>query len=269
MLNGKRIAVVMPAYNAAVTLGRTMKEVDTGVVDDIILVDDGSTDDTVAAAGLLGLRVVCHDRNKGYGANQKTCYREALAAGADVVVMLHPDYQYTPRLLVSMAGMVAYGVYDAVLASRILGRGALAGGMPLYKYVSNRVLTAVENLLVGLKLSEYHSGYRAFSGSLLRALLPVLEHNSDDFLFDNQMIIQIHAGGYRIGEISCPTRYQPESSSINLARSVVYGLGVLATAARYAMARLGVGRPVFLASLPGWGKATPPCPPGNSGVFND
>lgn len=251
MLNGKRITVVMPAYNAAATLRRTVDEVDTNLVDAIILVDDGSTDGTTAVARGLGMRVIRHDRNKGYGANQKTCYREALATGADVVVMLHPDYQYTAQLVVPMAGMIAYGTYDAVLASRILGGGALAGGMPLYKYISNRVLTAVENAVVGLKLSEYHSGYRAFSGEILRTLLPAIQHNSDDFVFDNQMIVQMRTAGFRIGEMSCPTRYQPESSSINFMRSVRYGVGVLVTSAQYRMACMGMWQPRFLSELSG------------------
>lgn len=231
MLNGKKIVVVLPAYNAETTLRRTVQEIDRDIVDDILLVDDCSTDNTAVEAKQLGIPVIRHDANRGYGGNQKTCYKAALDRGADVVIMLHPDYQYTPQLLVSMAGMIAYGTYDMVLASRILGRGALKGGMPLYKYVFNRILTLSENLLLGLKLSEYHTGYRAFSRMLLENL--PLDANSDDFVFDNQMIAQAHMAGYRIGEVSCPTRYEPESSSINFKRSVTYGYGVLITSLMY------------------------------------
>lgn len=226
MLNGKRIAVVMPAYNAEKTLAKTVAEL-TDVVDIRILVDDGSRDRTAELARSLGVATFRHDRNYGYGRNQQTCYREALAAGADIVVMLHPDYQYTPLLVPAMAGMISSGVYDMVLASRILGAGALRGGMPRYKYVANRLLTAFQNLFLGIKLSEYHTGYRAFSRQLLESL-PLLE-NSDDFVFDNQMIAQAAVFGFRIGEISCPTKYFAEASSINFRRSVIYGFGVLAT----------------------------------------
>ncbi len=225
MLNGKRIAVVMPAYNAETTLHRTVQEIDRTIIDDILLVDDNSVDGTVTEATRLGLPVIGHTTNKGYGGNQKTCYIAALERAADVVIMLHPDYQYTPQLLVAMAGMIAYGTYDFVMASRILGKGALKGGMPRYKYVFNRLLTLTENILLGLKLSEYHTGYRAFSRQVLETL--PLDRNSDDFVFDNQMIAQAHMAGFRIGEISCPTRYDAESSSINLNRSIIYGLGVL------------------------------------------
>ncbi|AUW94237.1 glycosyl transferase family 2 [Sulfobacillus thermotolerans] len=231
MLNGKRIAVVMPAYNAETTLHRTVQEIDRTIIDDILLVDDNSRDGTVTEATRLGLPVIRHTTNKGYGGNQKTCYRAALDRGADVVIMLHPDYQYTPQLLVAMAGMIAYGTYDFVLASRILGKGALKGGMPRYKYVFNRLLTLIENILLGLKLSEYHTGYRAFSRQVLETL--PLDRNSDDFVFDNQMIAQAHMAGFRIGEISCPTRYEAESSSINLQRSIIYGFGVIKTALEF------------------------------------
>ncbi len=239
MLNGQKIVVVMPAYNAARTLRRTYDEVMAqGIVDLVIVVDDASHDDTVAIARTLEHTVVeVHPTNRGYGANQKTCYRAALAAGADIVVMIHPDYQYTPQLLIAMASMVASGLYPCVLASRILGGGAMRGGMPWWKYVSNRLLTAAENLLMGAKLSEYHTGYRAFSRSLLERL--PLEKNSDDFVFDNQMLAQIIWLDVTIGEITCPAKYMPEASSINFQRSVRYGLGCLATASRFRLARFG------------------------------
>lgn len=237
MIDGRRIAVVMPAYNAARTLEQTVREIPDSV-DFKILVDDGSSDETLRVAERLGLKAFVHDRNYGYGRNQQTCYREALAAGADVVVMLHPDYQYTPLLVTAMAGMVTSGVYDVVLASRILGGGARKGGMPLYKYVSNRALTAVQNLVTGAKLSEYHSGFRAFSSDVLRTL-PLLE-NSDDFVFDNEMLAQCIFFGQRIGEISCPTKYFEEASSINLRRSVTYGFGVLATTLKLLLQRMGL-----------------------------
>jgi glycosyltransferase involved in cell wall biosynthesis len=237
VINGKQIAVVMPAYNAEKTLEQTFREIPSEV-DIKILVDDGSTDKTVQIAKDLGLRVFAHNRNYGYGRNQQTCYREALAAGADVVVMLHPDYQYTPLLVTAMAGMAAFGVYDVVLASRILGGGALKGGMPTYKYVANRALTAFQNLLTGAKLSEYHTGFRAFTRQTLRAL-PLLE-NSDDFVFDNEMLAQCIFFGFRIGEVSCPTKYFEQASSINFSRSVRYGFGVLATTVKLFLQRLGV-----------------------------
>jgi glycosyltransferase involved in cell wall biosynthesis len=239
MINGKRIAVVMPAYNAEKTLERTVQEL-SDVVDIKILVDDSSRDQTAALSRELGVQTFVHDANYGYGRNQQTCYREALAAGADIVVMVHPDYQYTPLLVPAMAGMVASGVYDMVLASRILGTGALKGGMPLYKYVFNRLLTAFQNLFLGVKLSEYHTGFRAFSRELLETL-PLLE-NSDDFVFDNQMIAQAVMFGFQIGEISCPTKYFEEASSINFRRSVKYGLGVLATTFSFAAHKLGIRR---------------------------
>lgn len=231
MLNGKKVVVVLPAYNAETTLRRTVQEIDRTVVDEVLLVDDHSSDGTLTEAQKLGIPTIHHDTNRGYGGNQKTCYQTALNLGADVVIMLHPDYQYTPQLLTAMAGMIAYGTYDVVLASRILGRGALKGGMPVYKYVFNRILTFVENILLGIKLSEYHTGYRAFSRDVLLNL--PLHLNSDDFVFDNQMIAQAQMTGFRIGEISCPTRYERESSSINFRRSVTYGLGVLMTALQY------------------------------------
>ena len=239
MINGKRIAVVMPAYNAEKTLEKTVKEL-SEVVDIKILVDDSSKDQTAALSRSLGVLTFVHDKNYGYGRNQQTCYREALAAGADIVVMVHPDYQYTPSLVPAMAGMVASGVYDMVLGSRILGAGALRGGMPFYKYVANRLLTAFQNVFLGVKLSEYHTGFRAFSKELLETL-PLLE-NSDDFVFDNQMIAQAAMFGFRIGEISCPTKYFEEASSINFKRSVEYGFGVLATTAGFVLHKLGIAR---------------------------
>ncbi len=243
MINGKRIAVVMPAYNAEKTLEATLNEL-PDLVDLRILVDDGSSDHTVELARRLSLkvnlRVFQHDRNYGYGRNQQTCYREALAAGADVIIMLHPDYQYTPRLITAMASMVAYDVYDVVLGSRIIGGTALLGGMPLYKYVSNRLLTAFENLFLRVKLSEYHTGYRAFSRKVLCEL--PLRENSDDFIFDNQILAQCVHFGFRIGEVSCPTKYFKEASSINFARSVKYGFGVLGTTVQFVLQRAGLIR---------------------------
>jgi len=237
MINSKRIAVVMPAYNAEKTLPSTVQEI-PDLVDIRILVDDHSRDRTVDVARQLGLLVFQHDANYGYGRNQMTCYREALAEGADVVIMLHPDYQYTPLLITAMASMVAYGVYDVVLGSRIIGGRALLGGMPLYKYVFNRFLTAFENLFLRVKLSEYHTGYRAFSRRVLTDL-PLLE-NSDDFVFDNQMLAQCVHFGFRIGEVSCPTKYFEEASSINFRRSVTYGFGVLATTLQFFFQRIGL-----------------------------
>jgi glycosyltransferase involved in cell wall biosynthesis len=237
MLNHKRIAVVLPAYNAEKTLETTVRELPE-LVDTCLLVDDHSSDRTVEIARQLGLLCFVHDRNYGYGRNQQTCYREALAAGADVVIMLHPDYQYTPLLVTAMASMVAYGVYDVVLGSRIIGGQALSGGMPLYKYISNRLLTAFENLFLRIKLSEYHTGYRAFSREVLTKL-PLLE-NSDDFVFDNQMLAQCAHFGFRIGEVSCPTKYFAEASSINFRRSVKYGFGVLLTSLQFALQKMGI-----------------------------
>jgi glycosyltransferase involved in cell wall biosynthesis len=240
MIGGKRVCVVMPAYNAEKTLERTVAEIDRAVADDVLLVDDQSRDDTVRLARELGLHVLVHEKNRGYGGNQKTCYTEALRRGAEIVVMVHPDYQYSPLLMPAMAGMVASGHFDAVLGSRILGLGALAGGMPVWKYVANRVLTLTENLLLGYKLTEYHTGYRAFSRRLLESL--PLEENSDDFVFDNQMLAQAIWFGFHIGEVSCPARYFDEASSINFRRSVKYGFGVLGTALQYRATRLGLLR---------------------------
>ena len=239
MYRNQRIVVVMPAYNAARTLRQTWQDVrDQGIVDHIILVDDGSRDETAAMArSLEGVQVQVHERNRGYGGNQKTCYRLALEAGADIVIMLHPDYQYTPKLIPAMVALIANGLHPCVLGSRILGGYALRGGMPLWKYIANRALTLVENLLLGAKLSEYHTGYRAFSAEVLRRL--DLAANSDDFVFDNQMLAQILWHGFTIGEVSCPTKYFAEASSINFRRSVQYGLGCLATALAYRLAKLG------------------------------
>jgi glycosyltransferase involved in cell wall biosynthesis len=228
MIANSKVVVVLPAYRAAKTLEKTVAEIPRDVVDEILLVDDASDDATVEIARRLNLKTFVHGHNLGYGGNQKTCYREALQLGADIVVMLHPDYQYSPKLVGAMAYMVASGHYDVVLGSRILAQSAMAGGMPLYKYVSNRFLTLTQNLLMGQKLSEYHTGYRAFSRKVLETL--PLEKNSDDFIFDNQMLCQAMNAGFRIGEISCPTRYFAEASSINLRRSIAYGLGVLGCA---------------------------------------
>jgi glycosyltransferase involved in cell wall biosynthesis len=239
MINGKRVAVVMPAYNAEKTLEKTLSEL-PDIVDIRILVDDHSGDETAALAKGLGLLTFVHDRNYGYGRNQQTCYREALDAGADIVVMVHPDYQYTPLLVTAMASMIAYGIYDVVLGSRILGGGALRGGMPVYKYISNRLLTAFENLFLGVKLSEYHTGYRAFDRCVLETL--PLDKNSDDFVFDNEMLAQAAMFGFRIGEVSCPTKYFKEASSISFQRSVRYGFGVLATTMKFFLHRVGIVR---------------------------
>jgi glycosyltransferase involved in cell wall biosynthesis len=244
MIAGQRICVVMPAYNAEKTLRQTADEIGRSIVDDVILVDDASKDHTVRIARQLGLHHIVHPRNRGYGGNQKTCYREALARGADIVVMLHPDYQYSPRLIPAMAGMIASGHFDCVLGSRILGGGALRGGMPLWKYTANRVLTFIENVMLGYKLAEYHTGYRAFSRKLLETL--PLEENSDDFVFDNQMIAQAIWFGFEVGELTCPTRYFAEASSINFRRSVKYGLGVLGTALEFRLAKLGLAHPARL-----------------------
>lgn len=245
MLNGKRIAVVLPAYNAARTLARTVAEIPRELVDDIILTDDASCDDTAILSRQLGIATIRHDSNRGYGGNQKTCYAAALARGADVVVMLHPDYQYTPQLVPAMASMIAWGEYDCVFGSRILGGGALRGGMPVYKYISNRALTFAQNVMMGQKMSEYHTGYRAWSRQLLERL-PLLRC-SDDFVFDNQMLAQAIYFGFRVAELSCPTKYFPEASSINFRRSVVYGLGVLRTAMEYRLKKLGIANPAILA----------------------
>jgi len=242
MLQGQKIVVVMPAYNAAETLRQTYDEVMAqGIVDRVILVDDASKDDTVPLARTLPqVQVEVHPRNRGYGGNQKTCYRLALAAGADIIIMIHPDYQYTPALIPAMAALVASGLYPCVLASRILGGGAVRGGMPWWKYVSNRFLTLIENLLLGAKLSEYHTGYRAFARSLLDRL--PLEENSDDFLFDNQILVQVLSLGYPIGEVTCPTKYFPEASSIGFGASLRYGVGCLHTAVLWRW-RMMTGKP--------------------------
>lgn len=249
MLNGKRIVVVMPAYNAGETLLDTYGHLPHEIVDHIILVDDHSSDETVALARKLNITTFVHKMNFGYGRNQKTCYKEALKLGADIVVMVHPDYQYSPELVTSMAGMLAYGVYDVALASRILGIGALQGGMPLYKYISNRFLTFVQNLLLNYKLSEYHTGYRAFSRRVLEGL--PIGQNADDFSFDNEMLAQAIFFGYRMGEISCPTKYFKGASSINFAHSVKYGLKVLAISIKFRLQRWNLVKfNIFKAELP-------------------
>jgi glycosyltransferase involved in cell wall biosynthesis len=240
MLNGKRLVVVMPAYRAGRTLAVTWRDLPHEIIDDVVIVDDASDDDTVLVARRLGLDVILHPHNKGYGGNQKTCYAEAMIRGADIIVMVHPDYQYDPRMVTAMAGMVATGVYDMVIGSRILGGGALAGGMPLWKYAANRVLTVFENMMLAAHLSEYHSGYRAYSRSLLDAL--PWQGNSDDFVFDNEILAQTLLAGYRIGEVSVPTRYFAEASSINFARSIRYGLGVVRTSSLALLARSGLFR---------------------------
>ncbi|GAA4410730.1 glycosyltransferase family 2 protein [Nibrella viscosa] len=241
MFNGKKVIVVMPAYRAALTLERTYREIPLDLVDEVILVDDASPDNTVDVARQLGIRhVIRHDLNKGYGGNQKTCYRKALELGGDIVVMLHPDYQYTPMLLPAMISIIGNELYPVVFASRILGKGALKGGMPMYKYIANRFLTFTQNLLMNQKLSEYHTGYRAFSGEVLRSL--DFTHNSDDFIFDNEMIAQIFYKGYEIGEVTCPTKYFEEASSINFRRSSIYGLGVLKVSLFYMLTKRGLMR---------------------------
>ncbi len=240
MLEGKRVAVVLPAYNAEKTLEMTYHEIPKGIVDLILLTDDRSSDETVSLAKRLGIEVHVHDRNRGYGGNQKTCYQRALDKGADIIIMLHPDYQYPPKLLTAMAGLISSGIFDVVLGSRILGGMALKGGMPLYKYISNRVLTFIENILLGQKISEYHTGYRGFSREVL-STLPLLE-NSDDFIFDNQILAQAIFFGYRIGEITAPSQYTKESSSIGFGRSVAYGWGVIVTALKFVLQKMRLGR---------------------------
>ena len=238
MINQKKVLVVLPAYNAERTLEQTYREIPLDIVDEVLLVDDFSADSTVLMAKRLGIRTFLHDRNYGYGRNQKTCYQEALRYGADIIIMVHPDYQYTPKLVTAMASMIAFDVYDVVLGSRIIGGGALKGGMPVYKFIANRFLTAVENLLLGSKLSEFHTGYRAFSQRVLENL--PFQINSDNFVFDNEMLSQTIYFGYRIGEVSCPTKYFEEASSINLKDSIVYGLGVLSTCIKFRAQRLGL-----------------------------
>jgi glycosyltransferase involved in cell wall biosynthesis len=238
MLHGKKIVVVMPAYNAEKTLRRTYEELPHEYVDEVILVDDASNDRTAGVAKELGISTVIHSENRGYGGNQKTCYREALRKGADIVVMVHPDYQYSPRLVTAMASMLTSGHYDVVLGSRVLGGGALRGGMPFYKYISNRFLTLVENIMLGIKLSEYHTGYRAFGRRVLETL--PLEENSDDFIFDNEMLAQAAYFGFSLGELSCPTRYFDDASSINFRRSVKYGIGVLSVSFKFVLHKNGI-----------------------------
>jgi glycosyltransferase involved in cell wall biosynthesis len=239
MYNGKKTIVVLPAYNAALTLEKTYKEIPFDIVDEVILVDDSSNDNTIDVARKLGIKhIVLHEKNKGYGGNQKTCYIKALELGADIVVMLHPDYQYTPKLIPAMVSIIGSGLYPVVLGSRILGNGALTGGMPFYKYYSNRFLTLVQNLLLNQKLSEYHTGYRAYSADVLRKVK--FERNSDDFIFDNEMIALIFFNGFEIAEVACPTKYFEEASSINFRRSVKYGLGVLRVSFLYFMTRTGI-----------------------------
>jgi glycosyltransferase involved in cell wall biosynthesis len=244
VIQGHRVCVVMPAYNAAATLERTYRDLPPEIIDRVLLVDDRSHDETAALARRLGIETFLHERNRGYGGNQKTCYREALRGGEDIIVMVHPDYQYSPKLVTAMASLIACGEYDVVLGSRILGVGARRGGMPLYKYVANRLLTLIENLLLGYKLSEYHTGYRAFRRRVLEEL-PLLE-NSDDFVFDNEMLVQIIRRDFRIAEVTCPTRYFAEASSINFARSVRYGIGVLRAAGGGFLDRCGIFTPPFL-----------------------
>ncbi|HMD67991.1 MAG TPA: glycosyltransferase family 2 protein [Chitinivibrionales bacterium] len=241
MILGKKVVVVLPAYNAEKTLRSTYDEIPRNIVDEVVLVDDASRDNTVALAKTIGIgHVIAHDKNKGYGANQKTCYAKALEICADIVVMLHPDYQYTPRLIPAMVNIIASGLYPVVLGSRILGKGARSGGMPTYKYISNRFLTLAQNMLMGQKLSEYHTGYRAFSREVLESVN--WKDNSDDFVFDNQMLAQICYAGFPIAEVTCPTKYFKEASSINFARSVKYGLGVLGVAIGYRMEKWGLGK---------------------------
>jgi glycosyltransferase involved in cell wall biosynthesis len=240
MIKGNKVIVVLPAYNAARTLQQTYQEIDRSVVDEVILVDDASKDDTISLARAIGINhIIQHEKNQGYGANQKSCYRKALDIGGDIIVMLHPDYQYTPALINSMAWLIANDVYPVVLGSRILGRGARKGGMPLYKYFFNRVLTFAQNLLMNQKLSEYHTGYRAYHKKVLEAI--PFEKNSDDFVFDNELLAQIFYAGYEIAEITCPTKYFDEASSINFSRSLVYGTGVLRVSIQYLLQKTGIG----------------------------
>lgn len=241
MIKGKKIIIVLPAYNAAKTLKKTYAEIPFGIVDDVVLVDDASSDETTEVGKSLGIKnVIKHNKNKGYGGNQKSCYNKALELGGDIIIMLHPDYQYTPKLIHSMAFLIANEVYEVVLGSRILGKGALKGGMPKYKYWANRFLTLFQNILMGQKLSEYHTGYRAFSGKVLQNIN--FDCNSDDFIFDNQMLAQICYKGYEIAEITCPTKYFEEASSINFMRSMKYGLGVLAVSTAYRLRKMKLAK---------------------------
>ena len=241
MINGKKLVVVLPAYNAALTLARTYAEIPFDIVDEVVLVDDRSTDNTAEVAKQIGIKyVITHEENKGYGGNQKTCYKKALEIGADIVIMLHPDYQYTPKLIQSMSYLIANGLYPVVLGSRILGKGALKGGMPMYKYIFNRCLTFTQNILVNQKLSEYHTGYRAFSKEVLETIN--LSSNSDDFVFDNQMLSQIIYAGFEIAEVTCPTKYFPEASSINFRRSMKYGLGCVGVSLKHRLNKWGLMR---------------------------
>lgn len=244
MLNGKKICVVLPAYNAASTLEKTYKEIPFDIVDEIVLVDDASGDETLEKGKELGIsNIIRHVQNRGYGGNQKSCYSKALQLGADIIIMLHPDYQYTPKLIHSITSIIAYDVYPVVLASRILGKGALQGGMPKYKYIANRILTLTQNILMSQKLSEYHSGYRAFSKEVFDKI--DISKNSEDFVFDNQMLAQIFYAGFEIGEVTCPTKYFKEASSINFSRSVTYGLGVLKVSFLYRLAKLGIYKSII------------------------
>jgi len=239
MLNNKKIVALLPAYNAAKTLENTYKEIPFDIVDDVILVDDFSSDETIAVANRIGIKtIIRHDENKGYGANQKTCYRKALEMNADVIIMIHPDYQYTPKLITAMSSIIAYNVYPVVLGSRILGKGALKGGMPRYKYIANRILTFIQNIFLGQKLSEYHTGYRAFSREVIKSIN--LNENSDDFIFDNQMLSQIIYAGYEIAEVTCPTKYFDDASSINFMSSIIYGIGVLKVSFLHFLQRKGI-----------------------------
>ena len=249
MLNGKKICVVLPAYNAASTLEQTYNEIPFNIVDEIVLVDDASSDTTSEKGKELGIsNIIRHEKNRGYGGNQKSCYSKALELRADIIIMLHPDYQYTPKLIHSIASIIAYDVYPVVLASRILGKGALRGGMPMYKYIANRILTLTQNILMSQKLSEYHSGYRAFSKDVFDKI--DISKNSEDFVFDNQMLEQIFYAGFEIGEVTCPTKYFEEASSINFSRSVTYGLGVLGVSLKYRLAKWGIYKsPIFANKL--------------------
>ncbi|GDX48998.1 MAG: glycosyltransferase family 2 protein [Bacteroidota bacterium] len=246
MINNKKVVVVLPAYNAAATLERTYREIDFNIVDEVVLVDDASKDDTVEQGRKLGIRhIIVHQKNKGYGGNQKSCYNKALELQADIVIMLHPDYQYTPLLIPAMASIIANDLYPVVLGSRILGKGALKGGMPMYKYIFNRMLTLSQNILINQKLSEYHTGYRAFSSTVLRGI--AFNKNSDDFVFDNEMISQIFMAGFDIAEVTCPTKYFEEASSINFRRSMTYGLGVLGVSLRHFLHRKGIIKhPIYI-----------------------